>query len=49
MKCEKCKKRINTTFLNKLVGTIVKDKKGKRHFVCDKCQAKYKDKPLTTK
>lgn len=49
MKCEKCKKKINTTFLNKLVGTVAKDKKGKKHYICAECQKKYKDKPLTTK
>ena len=49
VKCEKCKKKINTTFLNKLVGTVVKDKKGKRHYICNECQRKYKDKLSTTR
>ena len=51
MKCEKCKKNINITFLNKLVGTVVKDKKGKKHYICNDCQKKYRDKEklLTTK
>jgi hypothetical protein len=28
------------TFLKKIVGTIVKDKKGKKHYVCFECQKK---------
>jgi len=40
MKCEICKKNIEKTFLNKIVGTYVKDKKGKKHNVCPVCQKK---------
>lgn len=40
MKCEICKKQIPETFLSKLVGTIIKDKKGKKHSVCSECQKK---------
>ncbi len=44
MKCEICSKKIDTTFLNKIVGTMVKDEKGKKHNICFECQKK-----LTTK
>jgi len=44
MNCEKCRKRIDITFLNKVIGTIIKDSKGKKHYVCSECQKKYKDK-----
>lgn len=38
MKCEICKAKIDTTFLKKRVGTIVKDEKGRMHDICSKCQ-----------
>ena len=44
MKCDICKKTINETFLRKLIGTYVKDKKGKKHAVCSECQGKLKSK-----
>ena len=44
MKCEICKKKIEETFLKKVLGTYVKDAKGKKHLVCPECQKK-----LTTK
>jgi len=44
MKCEICKKKIGETFLNKPLGTYVKDEKGKRHIVCFECQKKLKTK-----
>lgn len=40
MKCEICKKTIQETFLKKAIGTVVKDKKGKKHYVCSECQKK---------
>jgi uncharacterized protein with PIN domain len=40
MKCEICKEKIEETFLNKIVGTVVKDSKGKQHYVCPGCQKK---------
>ncbi|MFH1063574.1 MAG: hypothetical protein V1729_00670 [Candidatus Woesearchaeota archaeon] len=40
MKCDICKKKIGETFLNKPIGTYVKDEKGKKHTVCDECQRK---------
>jgi len=44
MKCEICKNKIGETFLNKPIGTHVKDEKGKRHIVCFECQKKLKTK-----
>ena len=41
MKCEICRNNISETFLKKIVGTIVKDKKGKKHTVCFECQKKF--------
>lgn len=41
MKCEICKKKIDETFLKKIVGTQIKDAKGKRHFICNECQQKF--------
>ncbi|MFH1316187.1 MAG: hypothetical protein ABII01_01595 [Candidatus Woesearchaeota archaeon] len=40
-KCEACKEKITETFLKKLVGTVVKDSKGKKHYICQKCQKKF--------
>jgi DNA-directed RNA polymerase subunit RPC12/RpoP len=40
MKCEICKAKINETFLDKMIGTYVKDAKGKKHVVCPECQKK---------
>ncbi|MFH0979162.1 MAG: hypothetical protein V1837_07750 [Candidatus Woesearchaeota archaeon] len=41
MKCEICKKTIEETFLKKVVGSYLKDKKGKKHLICPDCQKKY--------
>jgi hypothetical protein len=38
MKCEICKKNIETTFLGKIIGSIIKDSKGKKHTICNNCQ-----------
>lgn len=43
MKCEICKKKIEETFLKKIVGTVIK-KKGKKHYICANCQKKYNKK-----
>ena len=40
MKCGICSKKIEKTFLNKIVGTMVKDEKGKKHTICFECQKK---------
>lgn len=44
MKCSICSKTIETTFLGKLLGTHVRDSKGKLHPVCFECQKKFKTK-----
>lgn len=44
MKCEICKKRIQETFLNKPLGTYIKDTKGKKHSICFECQKRFKNK-----
>ena len=49
MKCEVCDGKIETTFLNKVLGTYIKDSKGKRHLVCKNCQKTSKKEELLTK
>lgn len=44
MKCEICKKKIEYTFLKKILGTVIKDDKGKKHIVCSECQKNLKTK-----
>jgi len=44
MKCEICRKKIDETFLKKILGTYVKDEKGKKHAVCFECQKKFSNK-----
>ena len=44
MKCEICNKVIQTMYLGKVLGTVIKDEKGKKHWICDECQKKYKSK-----
>ncbi len=41
MKCEICRKKIEETFLKKIIGTYIKDAKGKKHTVCFECQKKF--------
>lgn len=41
MKCEICKEKVEENFLKKVLGTFVKDKKGKNHLVCQNCQKKF--------
>jgi len=41
MKCEICNATVNETFLKKIIGTYVKDAKGKKHTVCFACQKQY--------
>jgi len=47
-KCEICGKNIETTFLKKIVGTVVKDEKGKKHLVCPSCQSNKSKKEILT-
>ncbi len=44
MKCSICGKSINSTFLNKIIGTHVKNEKGKLHTICFECQKKFASK-----
>ena len=41
MKCEICNKNIETTFMNKILGTYIKNDKGKKHAICFGCQQKF--------
>lgn len=41
LKCDICKAKIDETFLKKIVGTFIKDKKGKKRLVCPGCQKKF--------
>jgi hypothetical protein len=43
-KCDICGKNIEQTFLAKIIGTHIKDEKGKKHKVCSGCQKKFKKK-----
>jgi len=38
MKCDICNGKIETTFLNKIVGTHMRNEKGKKKLVCHNCQ-----------
>ena len=38
------KDNIGKLFLNKIMGTFLKDKKGKKRAICNRCQAKLKNK-----
>tara|TARA_Y100000310_G_scaffold345782_1_gene469815 strand:+ start:13640 stop:13870 length:231 start_codon:yes stop_codon:yes gene_type:complete len=46
MNCEICKRKIGTTFLKKILGTYIKDSKGKKRVVCFECQKKFSEKAL---
>ena len=43
MKCSVCSKKIETTFLNKILGTMIKVE-GKEKAICPECQSKLKTK-----
>jgi len=49
MKCEICKKTLGETFLKKIIGTHIKDDKGKMHTVCHECQKKLQGKEAILK
>lgn len=38
MDCAICKKKIDITFLGKIIGTYYKNEKGKKKAVCNNCQ-----------
>ncbi|MEM3154441.1 MAG: hypothetical protein QW165_02620 [Candidatus Woesearchaeota archaeon] len=44
MKCDICGKTVAETFLKKIIGSYVKDEKGKLHTVCRECQKKLRSK-----
>lgn len=37
-KCALCKEKLEETFLNKRLGTLIKNEKGKGHWICQSCQ-----------
>ena len=41
MKCKICSKNVETTFMSKILGTYIKDDKGKKHVICFECQKKF--------
>ena len=41
MKCDICRETIATQYLEKPLGTVVKNEKGKKYWVCNACQAKF--------
>jgi hypothetical protein len=49
MKCDVCGKKIELTFLNKMIGTTMRDAKKKKRNVCNECQKKYSKEELITK
>jgi len=44
MKCTICSKKIEETFLKKIVGTYIKDKNRKKQAICFECQKKFPNK-----
>ena len=44
MKCDICGKKVEEMFLGKVLGTYIKDEKGKKHIVCFECQKTLKTK-----
>ena len=48
MKCDNCGKKIELTFMNKIVGTYYTKGK-KRYPVCNDCQNKFSEKEIKEK
>ncbi len=48
MKCETCNKRIETTFMNKIIGTYYTKGK-KKYAICNECQNKLSDEEIKEK
>ncbi|HLC98459.1 MAG TPA: hypothetical protein VJC00_00435 [Candidatus Nanoarchaeia archaeon] len=44
LKCDICSSKIENNFLNKAIGTYLKDNKGKKHLICPACQKKFRTK-----
>ena len=38
MRCEVCDSKVESIFLGKMLGTVVKNGDGKKHYVCSGCQ-----------
>jgi hypothetical protein len=49
MNCTICKSKIQETFLKKIIGTYIKDKKGKKKPVCSECQSKLSEEEIKEK
>lgn len=49
MNCTICKNKIQETFLKKIIGTYVKDKKGKKKPICNECQNKLSSEEIKEK
>ncbi|MFW5990961.1 MAG: hypothetical protein ACOCQX_01900 [Candidatus Nanoarchaeia archaeon] len=49
MKCEICGKKIQETFLQKIIGTYIRNSKGKKKAVCNECQSKLSDEDIKEK
>jgi hypothetical protein len=41
MKCALCGNKIEENFLNKIIGSYIKNKSGKKKVICPDCQKKY--------
>ncbi|MBN2459840.1 hypothetical protein JXB28_06155 [Candidatus Woesearchaeota archaeon] len=49
MKCDICGKKIELTFLNKPIGSYMRNSKGKKKIVCSDCQRTHSKEELKTK
>jgi hypothetical protein len=49
MKCDICSKKVEETFLKKIVGTYMRNEKRKKKIVCNACQKQYTQEELLTK
>ncbi|MBU1201494.1 MAG: hypothetical protein KJ583_01905 [Nanoarchaeota archaeon] len=49
MKCDVCGKKVETTFLGKIVGSYMKNKNSKKKVVCPECQKKHTKEELLKK
>jgi hypothetical protein len=48
-KCDLCGKKIDSTFLNKILGTVMRDSKGKKKTICSNCQKQNSSEELKEK
>jgi hypothetical protein len=48
VKCNLCKDKIEETFLNKILGTVVKHN-NKLNYICKSCQKKYSHRQILDK